>query len=192
MAAIDPSEEPDFDAAEEKTKPRATLKLVRVPEEMLDDSEDDDEDFEDIDDEDEDSDAEEVNGGPSLKKSTSKKALKAEDDDDEDEDMEDDSADEAAAEAVLAKLMKAEKKGKSKALDGEDEEDDENDDSEESMGIDECVICTLDPEKVCFGAIPYPQLFTNHLRRAINNLLTSTLPRARTSSSRSLAASLST
>lgn len=187
MAAIDPSEEPDLDAAEDKTKPRATLKLVRVPEEMLDDSDDDDEDFEDMDDEDEDDDEEGVNGGPSHKK-----ALKADDDEDEDEDMDDDSEDEAAAEALLAKLMKADKKGKFKALDGEVDEDDDDDDSEESMGIEECIICTLDPEKVC-GSLPtYLPLFTNHFRRAISKPLTSTSPRVRTSSSRSPAASLST
>lgn len=145
MAAIDPSEEPDLEAAEDKTKGRATLKLVRVPAEMLDDSEDDD-DFEDIDD-DEESDEEEGNGGPSDRKSKSKKLAKAEDEDDEDEDMDDDSADEAAAEALLAKIMKSEKKGKSKAVDGE--VDDESDDtSDEGTGIDEVVLCTLDSEKV--------------------------------------------
>ncbi|KAK5945972.1 peptidylprolyl isomerase fpr3 [Knufia obscura] len=145
MAAIDPSEEPDLEAAEDKTKGRATLKLVRVPAEMLDDSEDDD-DFEDIDD-DEESDEEEGNGGPSDRKSKSKKLAKAEDEDDEDEDMDDDSADEAAAEALLAKIMKSEKKGKSKAVDGE--VDDESDDtSDEGTGIDEVVLCTLDSEKI--------------------------------------------
>jgi len=155
MAAIDPSEEPDLEVADDKTKPRATLKLVRVPAEMLEDSDDDDEDFEDVDDDDEDSGEEEVNGGPSHKKTEGKKSIKPEEDDEDDEDMEDDSEDEAAAEALLAKLMKAEKKGKSVALDGEDDDDEDDDDSEESMGIDEVVICTLDPERVRYHSITF-------------------------------------
>jgi FK506-binding nuclear protein len=144
MAAIDPSAEPELDDPEDKRPPRATLKLVRVPASMLDDfdddSDDDDFDLEDDDEDEDDSDEEdeEVNGGPSEKKSKAK----TEEDDDEDmedgdEDEDDDEEDDAEAIAQLAKIMKS-IKGKGKAVDGE-----------EDLEMDEVVICTLDPEKVC-------------------------------------------
>ncbi|KIW80311.1 hypothetical protein Z517_06926 [Fonsecaea pedrosoi CBS 271.37] len=161
MAAIDPSAEPELDDPDDKRPPRATLKLIRVPDSMLDDD-DDDEDDEDYlagldDDEDEDSeeddeDDEEVNGGPSEKKS---KADGAGEDEDEDEDMEGSDDDEVTAEdlaaiAKLTKLMKSAKaKGKAKALDGEDDADDEEDEDDEALEMDEVVVCTLDPEKNC-------------------------------------------
>lgn len=138
MAAIDPSEDISLDASEPNQKPRATLKIVRVP---FDDSDMDDELESDSD---EDSEDDGINGGPS------KKAIKAaleEADDMNDSDSED-SEDEAEAQAVLAKLMDAAKKGKSKASD-EEESDSDDEDMDESLGMDECVLCTLDPEKVC-------------------------------------------
>lgn len=145
MAAIDPSEEPEFESEADKLKPRATLKLVRVPEDMLDDEDDSDFDDDDEEDDEEESDDEEVNGGPSKKKS---KSMDVEDEDDE---MDSDDDDDAAAEALLKKIMKASKKGKSKALDDEEESDDDEDDIE-GFGMDECVLCTLDPEKVCWSS----------------------------------------
>ncbi|KAJ9605279.1 peptidylprolyl isomerase fpr3 [Cladophialophora chaetospira] len=146
MAAIDPSAEPELEDPEDKRPPRATLKLVRVPDEMFDDDDSDDEDFnlEDIED-DEDDDDEEVNGGPSEKKSK----IKAEDDDEDmedEEDEEDDDEEDAEAMAQLARVMKS-VKGKAKALDGEADADDEDDSDDESLEMDEVVICTLDPEK---------------------------------------------
>lgn len=151
MAAIDPSEEVISDSAAHK--PRATLKVITVPADMLDDDddEDDDDDLDDEDDDDEEED-DEVNGGPSEK--TMKKirdALAQESDGDSDEEME--SEDEAEAQAILAKLMKSDK-GKSKALDGEDEDDSDDEDDEDMLGaeLDECVVCTLDPEKVSMSS----------------------------------------
>ncbi|EXJ53830.1 peptidylprolyl isomerase [Cladophialophora yegresii CBS 114405] len=149
MAAIDPSAEPELEDPDDKRPPRATLKLVRVPDDMLDDDdESDDEDFDlddDEDDDDEDED-EEVNGGPSEKKSKTK--TMDEDADMEDEDEDEDEDDDAEAIAQLAKIMKLAKgKGKAKAVDGEDDADDEDDSDDESLEMDEVVICTLDPEK---------------------------------------------
>lgn len=156
MAAIDPSEEPELENAVDKQKVRSTLKVVRVMDDG-DDSEDDDFDEDEMD-EDEESDDEEAetNGGPS--KVPSKKDIlkaiadaEAEDDDEDEEDDDDeeegDSEDDAAAEEILSRLMKQAKKGKSKALNGEDEDSD--DDDAESLEMDEVVVCTLDPEKVC-------------------------------------------
>lgn len=40
-------------------------------------------------------------------------------------------------------------KGKGKALSEEDEEDSEDDEIEDSAGMEEVVVCTLDPQKVC-------------------------------------------
>jgi FK506-binding nuclear protein len=157
MAAIDPSAEPELEDADDKRAPRATLKLVRVPDSMFDDDDDseDDEDFldglVDGDDDDEDDEGEEeVNGGPSEKKSKKQSAEEDDDDEDEDEDMEDDDDeddDEEDEEAIaqLRKIMKA-VKGKGKALDGEDD-DEEEDSDDEAVEMDEVVICTLDPEK---------------------------------------------
>ncbi|KIV81820.1 hypothetical protein PV11_03974 [Exophiala sideris] len=150
MAAIDPSAEPELEDAEDKRAPRATLKLVRVPDSMFDDEDDEDSDEEDFldglvddDEDDEDEDEAEVNGGPSEKKSK--------DDEDEDEDMEDDEDEddeEEDEEAIrqLRKIMKA-VKGKGKAIDGEDDDDEEEDSDDEAVEMDEVVICTLDPEK---------------------------------------------
>ncbi|KIW62887.1 hypothetical protein PV04_09779 [Phialophora macrospora] len=146
MAAIDPSEEPVTDP-EDKHPPRATLKMIRVPDDMLDDDEDDsdDEDFdlEDLEDEDD-----EVNGGPSEKKSRSRIEDEDEDEDMEDDDDEDEDDDDAEAIAHLAKIMQyANGKGKAKALDSEEDGDDEDDSDDESLEMDEVVVCTLDPEK---------------------------------------------
>merc|ERR1712000_376196 len=145
MAAIDPSADPDFEAADDKKPARATLKLVRLPfdeDDDEDDSEDEDFDLDGLLDEDEDEsdeEDEEVNGGPSEKKTKKQVA---------DEDDEDDDDPEATMKAIkeLKKIMMA-AKGKGKAVEGEDDEDDEEDSDDESLELDEVVICTLDPEK---------------------------------------------
>ena len=200
MAAIDPSADPDFEAADDKKPARATLKLVRLPfDEDDDDDDSEDEDF-DLDglldgDEDESSeDDEEVNGGPSEKK-TKKQAADEDDEDEdmEDEDDEDDDDPEATMKAIeeLKKIMMA-AKGKGKAVDGEDDEDDDEEDSDdESLELDEVVICTLDPEKVCPYIFPKLTLAKAD-SRTTNNPSTSWLAKAKRSSSRSRARTLST
>lgn len=102
-------------------------------------------------DEEDDTSDEEENGGPSdpkkakkMKKSDVIKALAEEDDDDDDdEEMSEDDAEAAAA-------LKAIMKGKGKASD-EDEDDDDELDDEDGHEMEEIVVCTLDPEKVCCG-----------------------------------------
>ncbi|EXJ93197.1 hypothetical protein A1O3_01754 [Capronia epimyces CBS 606.96] len=160
MAAIDPSAEPEFEDADDKRPARATLKVVRVPDHLFDDSDEDSEDDEDYlngleDDESSSDDDEEANGGPSDRKSTKLALLEAlANEEAEDEDMEDnedndeeddDEADERAI-AQLKALMKA-SKGKGKALDGDEDDDDEEDSEDEAVELDEVVVCTLDPEK---------------------------------------------
>jgi FK506-binding nuclear protein len=141
MAAIDPDETPDFED-DSSRRPRATLKIVRPPPGLdLDDDEDDD-DYED--DEDEDSeDDEELNGGPSDKEKARKlraaAALKEMEEAMEEDDSDD--GEEFDLKAAISKLVK----GKAPATD----DDDEDDESDEGLELDEMVICTLDPERVC-------------------------------------------
>lgn len=164
MAAVDPSATPDYTGTTNGDTPvRATLKIIYEPSDPYakedSDGESDDENYlkallqdrdsEDDDDEDEpSSDEEEKNGGPSDPSKTKKarkqaaveqmmKAL-AENDDDE---MEVDST--SRTNGALSKA----KKGKGKATD-EDEESSEEDDEEGLEGMEELVLCTLDPAKV--------------------------------------------
>ena len=158
MAALDPDESIAPASSSESTiKPRATLKLIREIDEGDDES---------LDDEDEalrgllagsvsdsesesDSDDEKVNGGPS----DPKKSMKAQrmsqirklvdsvgggGDSDEDEDVE-------MGEGVNGVSKKD--KGKGKADSDEEEESVEGED----IGVEEFVLCTLDPEKVSAG-----------------------------------------
>ena len=159
MAAIDPSAPiPEGDAA-----PRATLKVIRQPLNLDDYSEDDDEDDED---------------DESVDFADMEKILAAEDSDD-DEDMEDDddeeevnggpsdpakskSARKAEAKATIMKMILADEeengaqtngksakgKGKMAALNVDFDDDDSEEDSEDG-DVEEFVICTLDPLKVC-------------------------------------------
>ena len=118
-----------------------------------DDDEDDDDEEDDDDDEDEDSsdDEEEKNGGPSDPSKTKKARKQAAleqilasmgDDDDQDE-MDVD------ASPKVNGGVKATNKGKGKALEKDDEDvEDDNEDDLEELGMEEVVICTLDPEKV--------------------------------------------
>ena len=55
MAAIDPTEEPDYADVDDKKPSRATLKIIRLPGDLFGD-EDDSEDEEDDEDEDDDED----------------------------------------------------------------------------------------------------------------------------------------
>lgn len=154
MAAIDPSAEPEIQDTDDKHPPRATLKVVRFPIEMFDDSsEEEDEDDEALQTllngmgDDESSEDDEVNGGPSNSTAKPRKTLEemAAQSSDEDEDMDSDEKNEEKAaeqaEAVLTKIMK----GKDKAVQGEESDSDVED---ENLGMDETVVCTLDPEKV--------------------------------------------
>lgn len=147
MAAIDPDEAPQFEDGDSSKPSRATLKIVRPPP-GLDMDESDDEDYSDEEGDEEDSDDEEINGGPSdkekarkMKQAAAQKELEEamEEDDEEDEGDEGDGG--FDLKAAISKLIK----GKAPAAD----DDDEDDESDEGLDLDENVICTLAPEKVC-------------------------------------------
>jgi len=149
MAALDPTAAPIVSITAPDAPPRSTLKIVRVPLDVDDESDEDfSEDDEDMlngmdDDDSEDSeDDEEANGGPSdLTKS--KKARR-----------------EAAVKQIQAALAngadetevddnegsKTLSKGKGKLPADADSEEDE--DGFSDLGLDEYVVCTLDPIKV--------------------------------------------
>ena len=164
MAAIDPSATPEHTGtANGDTLARATLKIIYEhidlnPSEGSDEGSDDDNylkallqdrDSEDEEDEDESSsDEEEKNGGPSDPSKTKKarkqaameqmmKALAENDSDEIDLD---------STSRTNGTLSKA-KKGKAKASD-KDEEGSDEDDEEGLDGMEELVLCTLDPTKV--------------------------------------------
>ena len=172
MAAIDPSAAPEHTGTVNgDTRPRATLKLVYDTnpgqDSDSDEGSDDEEEYlkallagRESEDEDEDdessSDDEEKNGGPSDPSKT-KKARKeaamlqmmkaiAEGQGDSEDEM---NLDESHQVNGLSKKSTANKgKGKAVAGDLEDESIGE-DDTEDSMdGMEEVVVCTLDPEKV--------------------------------------------
>ena len=174
MAAIDPSAAPEHSGTVNgDTKPRATLKLVydANPGHDSDSDEGSDEEEEylkallagrESEDEDEDeddessSDDEEKNGGPSDP-SKSKKARKeaamlammkaiAEGQDASEDEMDVDGSPKVNG---LSKKSEANKgKGKAVAQDLEDESLGENDTEDSMDGMEEVVVCTLDPEKV--------------------------------------------
>ena len=172
MAAIDPSATPEHTGTlDSETRPRATLKLVydTNPGEDSDSDEESDEEDEQLrallagresEDENEDdessSDDEEKNGGPSDPSKTKKarkeaamlqmmKAL-AEAQDDSEIEM---NVDELPQINGASKTLKANKgKGKAVAGDSEDESLGENDTEDSMDGMEEVVVCTLDPEKV--------------------------------------------
>jgi FK506-binding nuclear protein len=171
MAAIDPSAKPEHTGTADGDAPvRATLKMIYDPSGPGDEEEDsegsDDEDAylkallegrdsEDEEDDDESSsDDEEKNGGPSdpskTKRARKEAAMKElmdalaeqnESDDEMDVDVS------AGANGITTK-SKADK-GKAKALPGDSKEEDSEEDSDDSLdGMEELVVCTLDPEKV--------------------------------------------
>lgn len=142
MAALDPTAPAEHYAnLPEDAPPRATLKLIRVP---IDEDESDEEDEDDemaallngASDDNDDSDEEEANGGPSdpakskkAKREAAVQALKnalAQEDSDDEE-----------MGGVNGKVNK----GKAPASDEDSDDEDEGDD----VGLDEYVICTLNP-----------------------------------------------
>ncbi|KAI4229576.1 MAG: hypothetical protein L6R36_000734 [Xanthoria steineri] len=167
MAAIDPTAEPEHTGtANGATPPRATLKLIYDRSSQNDDDDDsedssDRQDFlkalmegqdSDREDEDEDegqssSDDEDVNGGPSdparsrkaRKQAAAEQLMKALAETVSDDEMEID--------GLNGQSGKKRNKGKGKALSEEDEEDSEDDEIEDSAGMEEVVVCTLDPQK---------------------------------------------
>jgi FK506-binding nuclear protein len=183
MAAIDPSAEPE---GEEGAVPRATLKIIRHS--LLDEDDEDDDEFDvnelerilgeaDSEDDEDDEDDEDVNGGPSDP-SKSKKARKAAalkeimeavaEDDEMDEDD-----DELLANGANGLKKSAKSRGKMPVDDEEedDDEDDEDDDDEYGAEVEEFVLCTLDPTKVCYVNGVNVMLVTNH--RTLSELPTS-------------------
>lgn len=160
MAAIDPSAAPKYSGTANGDAPaRATLKIVYEPVDPTADSDDDSEDGylqqllqasqAESEDEESSSDEEEKNGGPSDP-SKSKKARKqaaveqmmkalAEENSEDEKDV--DSA--TKTNGALSKV----KKGKGKATEEDDESSEDED--EELNDLEELVICTLDPAKVC-------------------------------------------
>ena len=172
MAAIDPSAAPEHTGTVNgDTRPRATLKLVYDTNLDQDSDSEEDSDEEEqylkallagrvTEDEDEDdessSDDEEKNGGPSDPSKTKKarkeaamqqmmKAL-AEAQDDSENEMD---VDESPRLNGTSKKTKVDK-GKGKAVDEdlEDESLGENETQDSMDGMEEVVVCTLDPEKV--------------------------------------------
>ncbi|KAM0262367.1 hypothetical protein ACHAQJ_001836 [Trichoderma viride] len=164
MAALDPTEEPDFgDSKKAPSIPRSTLRLVKRAFPGLEDDEDDelDEDYMSAllggsDDEDE-----EANGGPSdlskAKKQKQAAAIKrlleaTNGEESEDEEMED-----AETNGVKGKKgKKPSTKGKGKAVveeeeeseeEEEEEEDEDEDDDSETGDLENFVVCTLDTER---------------------------------------------
>ncbi|KAL4810895.1 hypothetical protein BDV18DRAFT_165371 [Aspergillus unguis] len=139
MAAIDPDETPEFED-DTTRRPRATLKIIRAPPGLDEESDDD---YEDEDDEDsEDSDDEELNGGPSDKEKARKlkqAAYMKELEDAMSDDEGSDDGEEFDLKAAISKLVK----GKAPATD----DDDEDDESDEGLELEEMVVCTLDPER---------------------------------------------
>jgi FK506-binding nuclear protein len=150
MAAIDPEAMPEYeDSANASKPPRATLKIVRPPPGLdFDDDSEDDDDYEDDEDEEDDlSSEDEENGGPSdrakMKQAMKAAALKDMEDAMDEDDSEAD--DEVDLKAAISKLIK----GKAKAT------DDDDSDTSDGPELEELVVCTLDPEKVCLATHCY-------------------------------------
>ncbi|QKX58808.1 uncharacterized protein TRUGW13939_05935 [Talaromyces rugulosus] len=145
MAAIDPDASPEYeDDADSSKPPRATLKIIRIPDGMEEDEDSDDDDYEDEDglDSEEDSDDEEINGGPSDKEKAKQQKEAAAIKDLADAMADDDTGDDSEVDiaSVISKLLK----GKAPAT-GDD--DDDEDDDEEGLELEEVVVCTLDTQK---------------------------------------------
>ena len=167
MAAIDPSADPEGDE-DEIARPRATLKVLRLPLDAEDfegdsDSEDDIDmedmegrfgDVEDLDTDE--SEEEDVNGGPSdpskskqAKRDALRKAIEKEiAAEGVDVDMDVDDLDDGEPNGVNGIVKSSKAKGKMPASDEDDEDEDSEIDSEEGGEVEEFVICTLDPSKV--------------------------------------------
>lgn len=158
MAAIDPSAPPKHSGTANGDVPaRATLKIIYDPTGPLEDDDDSSQDsderlymeslIQDDDEDESDSEEEGKNGGPSdpskrakaRKQAAAEQMIKAIAENDSDNDMSIDGG--SGINGVVSKINK----GKGKAT-----EDDEGDsDAEHSAdGLDELVLCTLDPDKV--------------------------------------------
>lgn len=164
MAAIDPTAEPEYTgAANSEASPRATLKLIYDRSGPGDDEGDESEEGSDQmnflqkllrggasdDDEDDSSgDDEEVNGGPSDPSKTKKARKQAAADALMNALAENVSDDEMDVDGANGAPSKKKNKGKAKALSQEDEVDSE-DEEEDDADMEEVVVCTLDPSKVC-------------------------------------------
>ena len=174
MAAIDPSAKAEHTGtANVAAPPRATLKMVYDPSGPSDDSSDDSEEEEnylkellegresdglsDEDGEDESSDDEDSNGGPSdpskskkaRKEAAAQELIKALAEQNEDNDSEDQMEVDGSPKMNGITKNAVASKGKGKAKVEASEQDEEDDDSEDAMdGMEEVVLCTLDPEKV--------------------------------------------
>ena len=172
MAAIDPSAAPEHTGTVNgDTRPRATLKLVydTNPGQDTDSDDGSDEEEEQLrallagresEDESEDdessSDDEEKNGGPSdpskTKKARKEAALQemikalAETQNDSESEMDVDELPQVNGTSKKPKMDKG--KGKAIAGDSEDESPGENETEDSMDGMEEVVVCTLDPEKV--------------------------------------------
>lgn len=215
MAAIDPSAKPEHTGtANGDTPVRATLKMVYDPsgpgeeeddeegshdednylKALLEGRESEDEDEED--DEESSSDDEERNGGPSdpsrTKKARKEAAMKELMDALAEQNESDDEMDvDISAGSNGIKMKSKPDKGKAKALPGDaEEEDGEEESADDSLdGMEELVVCTLDPEKVslsckyCVASI----LKLIVLVRTTNRLLISLFPRISGHTSRFLA-----
>lgn len=188
MAAIDPDAPPEFDAETEGKPPRATLKIVRPPPGMDLEDDSDDDDYEDGDeDEDMEDSEDESNGGPSdpakLKQARQAAALKDSDDDGS-------NGEDVDLKAAISKLIK----GKDRATG----DDDSDSDVSEGLEMEEVVVCTLDPTKVCSESskmeifFPIDELTIQLFHRLANNPLTSSLESTNASFSRSLVPTLFT
>lgn len=162
MAAIDPDEEPQID--EDHKVPRATLKIIRVPMDFEDDSEDEDYDPEDVEalaarlreagalpeadsDLSDDDSEDEKNGGPSDP-AKSKKAKQAALTKKLQEELED----EMDIDNSLTNGANGKAKGKAKITDADLSDEDDSEDDDEDEEPEELVLCTLDPEKVILSS----------------------------------------
>lgn len=161
MAAIDPSATPEHTGtANGDTPVRATLKIIYEPNDPNADEESDmgsdDENYlrallqgdEDEEDEESSSDEEEKNGGPSDPSKSRKARKQAAEEQMMKGLVENDNADEMYVDGtsgINGALSKA-KKGKARATDEDEESSDEED--EGLNGLEELVLCTLDPAKV--------------------------------------------
>lgn len=161
MAAIDPSAAPKHTGTANGDAPaRATLKIIYEPVDPTEDSDDDSEQGylqqllqasqEESEDEESSSDEEEKNGGPSdpskSKKARKQAAVEQMIKSLADESSEDEKTVDSATKTngALSKV----KKGKGKATE-EDDESSEDEDGESLNDLEELVLCTLDPAKVC-------------------------------------------
>lgn len=162
MAAIDPSAAPKRTGTANGDAPaRATLKIIYEPVDPTEDSDDDSEkgylqqllqaSQEESEDEESSSDEDEKNGGPSdpskSKKARKQAAVEQMMKSLADENSEDEKTVHSATK-TNGELSKV-KKGKGKATEEDDESSEDEDGESLNDDLEELVLCTLDPTKVC-------------------------------------------